>query len=64
MTQMNAGQAPINRKPVSNVYTVLMFIAFVALSVAVGVTWWKNVEVTKGQQPNNGANPFFVLEKP
>jgi flagellin-like protein len=41
MTQM--GQGPYGRKPArSNVFTVLVFVAFVVLAVGVGFVWWKN----------------------
>ncbi|QNN25288.1 hypothetical protein HED60_24400 [Planctomycetales bacterium ZRK34] len=64
MSQMNTGGKPISRKPSNNVYSILVFIAFVALAIAVGVTWWKNVELTGPEQPNAGfKSPFYVTEE-
>jgi len=39
-------------------------IAFVALSVAVGVAWYKNVELTGPEQPKDAAmkNPFYLTD--
>lgn len=64
MSQINTGGKPISRKPSNNVYSILVFIAFCALAVAVGVTWWKNVELTGPEQPKDAAikNPFFLTE--
>jgi len=47
--------------PSPNVYSVLVLIAFLALSLAVGVVWWKNVELTGDEQPGTGfKNPFYM----
>jgi len=65
MTQMNTGSSSTARaKPTNNVYTVLVVIAFVALSVAVGVAWYKNVELTGPEQPKDAAmkNPFYLTD--
>ena len=53
MTQM--GQGPYGRKPArSNVFTVLVFVAFVVLAVGVGFVWWKNYELFK-------THPFAIV---
>ncbi len=44
-------------KPPSNVYTVLVLVACLALGTAAGVTAWKNIQLT-GKN-----NPFLILEE-
>jgi len=65
MSQMG-GPQQIRQKPGMNVYTALTFIAFVALALAVGVVWYKNVELTGdlgGQQNKQFKNPFFLVDE-
>jgi hypothetical protein len=49
--------APVRHKAGPNIYTVLVFVAFVALATAAGVTWYQNVQLTG----NN--NPFYLEPK-
>jgi hypothetical protein len=52
-------------KPSSNVYTVLVLVAFVALLAAVSVVWWKNVTLTGDEQPPESMkNPFYLSPLP
>ena len=50
------------RRGQANVYTILILVAFVALTAGVGITWWKNTELTKGE-PGGGSNPLFVAPR-
>ncbi len=61
MSQAPTGPKP-RSKPRANVYTFMAFVAFVALGAAVGFIWWKSVEITKPDQPNQGKNPFFIVK--
>lgn len=63
MSQFNQGT--IRGKPGSNVYTLLVFIAFIALALAVGVVWWHNIELTGDLQSATQAikNPFYLVEQ-
>lgn len=47
-----------DRAPSSNVYTVLVLIAFLALACAIGYVWYRS-----GQLFNTG-NPFTVVSTP
>lgn len=61
MAQLEASAARTT-KPSSNVYTVMVLVAFVALAFAVGVVWWKNIQVTGDLQPAAGIkNPFYLV---
>lgn len=54
------GKAP------SNVYTVLTFVAFVALTAAVVVMWIENLRLSEGDRPsttNVVLAPFHVIKK-
>ncbi len=64
MTQLDSPQT-VKQKPANNVYTSLILIAFVSLAVAVGVVWWKNVELTGELQPADRSftNPFWLVDK-
>lgn len=41
MTQMPSQSPLVETRPQPNVYTVLLFVAVVALAVAIGVALWK-----------------------
>ena len=71
-------QPAVKQKPSNNVYTVLALVAFLSLSVAatdalinnttsvaVGVVWWKNVDMTHHEQDpkRSWTNPAFLLKK-
>ncbi len=57
------GQPVVKQKAGNNIYTVLSLIAFLSLSVGVGVLWWKNVEITHNEQDpkRSWTNPMFLL---
>ena len=64
MSQMNTGPT-VKSRPSSNIYTALLFIAFVALAAGVGVVWYQNVQIT-GDQPGQGPNiknPWAMVPK-
>lgn len=44
-----------------NIYTVLCLVAFLALAFATGFVWSQSVEMTKGDQPEEGASPWYVV---
>lgn len=50
------------RRGQANVYTILILVAFVALSAGVGIAWWKNTELTKGES-GAGSNPLYILPR-
>jgi len=58
-------QPAVKQKASNNVYTVLALVAFLSLSVAVGVVWWKNVDMTHNEQDpkRSWTNPAFLLKK-
>ena len=54
------GKAP------NNVYTVLTFVAFVALTTAVVVMWIENLRLSEGDRPSTAnamVAPFHVMKK-
>jgi len=55
MTQL--GQAYPTQRPTSNVFTVLIFVAFVVLAVAIGFVWFKHHQLF-------GTHPFTVEPAP
>lgn len=58
--RVRTGKAP------NNVYTVLTFVAFVALTAAVVIMWIENVRLTQGDRPsttNAVVAPFHVIKK-
>ena len=56
MTQM--GQGPYRQSGAqSNIFTVLVVIAFIVLAVGVGVVWYKHHQLFK-------THPFNVVERP
>ena len=61
MTQFEGG-ARRTAKPTSNVYTVLVFIAFVPLAAAIGVVAWRNIQLNE-DIPAAGSNPFYVVQE-
>ena len=65
MSRIGGQQPVVKTKPSNNVYTVLSLVAFLALSVSVGVVWWKNVEMTHNEQDpkRSWTNPAFLLPK-
>ena len=46
----------VRQKPSANIYTVLVIAAFLALSTATGIMWYKNVQLT------GNSNPFFIAK--
>jgi hypothetical protein len=59
------GQRP---KPRNNVYTVMAFTAFAALSTASGIVWYKNAALTfesqeKANPQRNMSNPMFLIDR-
>jgi hypothetical protein len=64
MSQFNQGTQTIKGKPGNNIYSLLVFVAFIALAIAVGVMWWKNIELTGDLQPASQAvkNPFYIVD--
>ena len=62
MSQFNQGT--VKSKPGNNIYSLLVFIAFFALAIAVGVVWWQNIELTGDLQSSSKAvkNPFYIVD--
>jgi ABC-type transport system involved in cytochrome c biogenesis permease subunit len=60
MTQFDA-PTPMRGTPSSNIYSVLVFISFFCLAIAVGFVWYKNVQLTQGSF-SFGANPFTIVQ--
>lgn len=59
----------MKNKPSSNVYTALLFIALVAVSVASGVMWSRNSALVMDAEQDVAnkspiARPFHVLQNP
>ena len=59
----------VKQKPTNNVYSAMVFIAFIALVIGVSVVWWKNTSLTgeeyRGKNPgSNFPNPFYIMDKP
>ncbi len=56
-------QPVVKQKAGNNIYTVLSLVAFLSLSVAVGVLWWKNIEMTHNEQDpkRSWTNPMHML---
>lgn len=50
MTQFDTGSTKQIR-PSSNVYSLLVFVAFIALAVAVGFVWMQNIDLVGGDNP-------------
>jgi hypothetical protein len=64
MSQLNANPTA-KAKASSNVYTALLFIAFVALAAGTATVWYYNVKLT-GDLPGQGMNfknPWFMVPK-
>lgn len=66
-----SGNVP-QRKPTPNVYTVLAFVALIALIVSIFFTLQANLELNKTGdgvtgatpvvQPGDQGNPFYIIE--
>jgi len=54
MAEYGSGKASAR----SNIYTVLVFIAFLMLACGVGYVWYRNVKLF------GTSNPFDVTQKP
>ena len=65
MSQFNQGGHTVKTKPGNNIYSLLVFVAFVALAIGVGVVWWKNTQLTGDLQPATQAvkNPFYMVDQ-
>lgn len=77
MSQFPAGAKTVSQKPTNNIFSALVFVAFVALTIGVSVVWFYNVELT-GKVVDAGGqeyeslrepgesfpNPFYIAEKP
>jgi len=62
MSQVDSGPRTQKIKPGVNIYSALAFVAFVALAAAVGVAWYKNVELTEGfQEGQQFADPTYLV---
>lgn len=44
-----------------NIYTVLSMVAFLALAAATIFVGSQSAEMTKGDQPNDGKSPWYVV---
>ncbi len=63
MSQLSTNPS-LKAKPSNNIYTALVFIAFVALVAGVWIVWSKNVEITGDTQVNpNFKNPFVLIDR-
>lgn len=77
MSQFPAGAKTVSQKPTNNIYSGLVFVAFVALTIGVSVVWYHNVQLTgpitdaagneyESLRPPGESfpNPFYIAEKP
>lgn len=77
MSQFEAGARTVKQKPTNNIYSALVFAAFVALTIGVSVVWYYNLELTGTIKTASGEeyptlrdpgesfpNPFFIAPEP
>jgi len=69
MSQVSTGTTVRTARPSPNVYSVLAIVAFLALTVGVGLLWTTNVNQTQFEQigqlegQDAGMNPFYLIEQ-